>query len=61
MIRQMVLDVVEVLDVLVLPEVVERCLEGIEDVANLSDVEHVVDDVLQSRMLLMCILSILIF
>ena len=29
-------------------EVVGRCLEGIEDVANPSDVEHAVDDVLHS-------------
>ena len=39
---------VEVLDVQVLLEVVEGCLEGTEDVANPSDVEHVVDDVLHS-------------
>ena len=39
---------VEVMDVLMLLEVVERCLEGIEDVANPSDVEHAVDDVLHS-------------
>ena len=42
------LDVVEVVDVQVLLEVVERCLEGKEDVANPSDVEHAVDDVLHS-------------
>ena len=37
-----------VMDVQVLLEVVERCLEGTEDVANPSDVEHAVDNVLQS-------------
>ena len=39
---------VDVMDVQVLLEVVERCLEGTEDVANPSDVEHAVDDVLHS-------------
>ena len=46
MVGQEDLDVVEVMDVLMLLEVVERCLEGTEDVANPNDVEHAVDDVL---------------
>ena len=37
MLGQKDLDVVEVMDVLVLLEVVGRCLEGIEDVANPND------------------------
>ena len=45
MLDQKDLDVVEMMDVLRLLEVVGRCLEGIEGVANPNDVEHVVCDV----------------
>ena len=40
------LDLVVVMDVLVLLEVVGRCLAGLEDVANPNDVEHAAYDVL---------------
>ena len=46
MLGQKDLDMVEVIDVLVLLEVVGRCLEGTEDVTNPNDVEHAVCDVL---------------
>ena len=46
MLDQKELDVVEVMDVLAPLEVVGRCLEGLEDVANPNDVEHAVYDVL---------------
>ena len=46
MLDQKDLDVVVVMDVLVFLEVVGRCLEGLEDVANPNDVEHAVYGVL---------------